>query len=151
MTQVRQRAVFGLIIWTFVAFGFVISFVVGGGPATYADDAMRIFVGALFIALGLVGFPIILWLTRVRAGARPIVADERDELIALRASRGALVVVLAGVYIFCIVLWIVYRKGGQLPIGWMWFLGYGTAIVGYLAQFIAELLLDTEISGNAES
>ncbi len=151
MTQVRQRAVFGLIIWSFVAAGFVISFVVGGGPTTYADNPIRILVGALFIALGFAGTPIMLRLTRVRAGARPMVADERDEWIALRASRGALVVVLASMYISCIMLWIVYRKNGELPIGWMWFLGYGTAIVGYLAQFITTLFIDAEMRGNAES
>lgn len=146
MTQVRKRAIISLTIWCMVAIGFVISFVVQGGPATYANQPTRILIGAAFLAFGFAAYPLMLWVTRFRPGSLPIIADERDEWVALRASRGALVAVLVLIFLTCISLWIVYRRDVGVPVGWMWFLGYGTAILGYLAQSIATLIIDRGVS-----
>jgi uncharacterized membrane protein YidH (DUF202 family) len=142
MTQVRIRAQLSLAIWCTVAVGFVVSFVIRGGPATYADEPMRILTGALFLGFGFLAYPLMLWGTRSRHGARPVVVDERDEWISLRASRSALVAVLVIVFFACICLWVVYRDEAVVPVGWMWFLGYSTAILGYLAQSVATLVID---------
>jgi hypothetical protein len=149
MTQVRKRAVLSLVIWCLVATGFVISFLTQGGPATYADQPTRILIGAVFLAFGFAAYPIMLWATRSRSGSVPVISDERDEWIALRASRGALVSVLVLMFLACIWLWIIYRDEKAVPVGWMWFLGYGAAILGYLAQSIATLIIDRGVNDRA--
>jgi hypothetical protein len=146
MTQVRKRATFNLAIWLVVAVGFVISFLVRGGPATYADQPGRVLIGAIFLAFGFAAHPAMLWATRGRPGSLPVAADERDEWIALRATRGAFVAVLVLVFTVCISLWIAYRDETSVPVGWMWFLAYSTAILGHLSQSVATLIVDRGVS-----
>ena len=143
MSQVRRRAIQSILIWSIVAIGFVWSFFTGGGPASYSYEPIRILIGAGFLFLGFFAYHLSLWMTRSKQDS-PLITDERDEWIALRASRGALVVVLVSALVFALGLWIVYRDAGYVPVGWMWFMGYCMAIIGYLSQAIASLIVEAE-------
>jgi len=148
MTQARRRALWTLAIWGVVAIGFAVTFFQGGGPGDYADDKTRRVVGAVFLALGFFGTPLMQWWTRGRPGQ--VVMDERDESIGRRAATGGLIVVLLYVFTLCIVLWERHADAGCVPVGWMWFLAYSTATLAYLVPALIFLLLDFGITDRAE-
>lgn len=150
MTQQRVRALWILLIWSVVAAGFLTTFFAAGGVETFAEDSMRFAAGAVFLAFGFVGTPVMAYLTRARAGSQHLAADERDERILLRASRGALITTGMYVFLACIALWDAYQEPGSVPVGWMWFLAYTTAIFLYLSTAIATLILDFGGFGDAE-
>jgi hypothetical protein len=133
-----------------VAIGFVVTFFMSGGAETYPDDAQRRLIGAIFLACGFFGSPVMLYLTRARKGAGRLVSDERDDSIGRRAANGAMVVVLVYVFLTCIVLWESYDGQGAVPVGWMWFLAYSTAALSYLAPATAFLILDYRMVHHGE-
>ena len=61
MTQLRMRALWIIVIWTLVAGGFLGSFFLAGGVETFPDDARRIATGAVFLAVGVFGTPVMLY------------------------------------------------------------------------------------------
>jgi len=141
MTQSQKRAILTLVIWGLVAAGFTALFFGNGGPVTFGADKGRIVSTAILIGVGFTAFFGMLYLTRSRPGGARVIVDERDESIARRANGGTLVVVLVVVYLTCIGLWEAYREGGCVPIGWMYFLGYAAAMLGYLTHAGATLML----------
>jgi len=141
MTQSQKRAAFTLAIWTLVAGGFAALFFGGGGPATFGVEKGRIVSTAVLIGVGFAVYFAMLFFTRSRAGGARVIVDERDESIARRANGGTLVVVLAVVFLACIGLWEAYGEGGCVPVGWLWFLGYAAAMLGYLTHAVATLAL----------
>ena len=148
MTQSRTRALWTLAIWTVVAVGFALTFFSGGGPGDYADDGIRRAMGGAFLAFGFFGTPLMRWWTRGRPGE--VATDERDEGIGRRSATGGLVVVLLYVFGLSILLWERHQGTGCVPVGWMWFLAYSTATLGYLAPALISLLLDLGVVGRAE-
>jgi uncharacterized membrane protein len=142
MTQSEKRAILTLVIWGLVAVGFAALFFGDGGPVTFGADKGRIVSTAILIGVGFAAYFIMLYLTRSRPGATRVVVDERDVRIASRANAGTLIVVLVVVYLACISLWSAYQDGGCVPVGWLWFLGYAAAILGYLTHAAATLLLN---------
>ena len=150
MTQPQKRALFSLTVWGAVLITFIIIFFSGGGPATYVHSKSRILHGAILFAVGYLGYLLMLYLTRIRPDARPLVKDERDERVAKQANGAALIALLFYIYVTCIVLYIVYGDSGAVPVGWMWFLAYSTAFLGYVAHAAATLLLDLRMSGHGE-
>ena len=151
MTQTRRRALYTLGIWGFAAGGFTAMFFGGGGPAAFGADKGRIVSTAILIGFGFLTYFIMLYLTRSRPDVTPLIVDERDVSIASRASATTLIVVLAVVYLACIVLWEVYREQGCVPVGWMWFLGYANAMVGFLTHATVTLILDQGLGGHGQS
>ena len=91
MTQARTRAVASLVIWGVAGVGFAAVFLGGGGPAAYAADRGRIVAGAILLGFVFLAHPLMLHLTRVRAGLPRVVVDERDESVDRRANAGALI------------------------------------------------------------
>ncbi len=148
MTHTKIRARFGLGIWGLVAPAFGLVFFLGGGPASYADDSIRMLVAAVILAAGFIGHVSMLYLTREKKNDKALIKDERDLEIARQANEIALVAVLVFVYTVCIALFLGYETAGSLPIGWMWFLAYITGCFGLLAQAVATLALHKEMSGN---
>lgn len=142
MTQSRLRAILTLLIWIVVTVGFAVTFFMAGGAATYPDDGQRRLIGAIFLAVGFFGTPVMQYFTRARKKNGRLLSDERDDRIGRRASNGAMVVVLVYVFLTCIVLWESYEKQGSVPVGWMWFLAYSTAALSYLAPAAGTLMLD---------
>ncbi len=142
MTQSQKRAILTLVIWGLAAAGFAALFFGSGGPVTFGADRGRIVSTAILIGVGFIAYFIMLYFTRSRPGAMRVVADERDVRIASRANGGTLIVVLVVVYLACIGLWSAYQDCGCVPVGWLWFLGYAAAMLGYLTHAAATLLLN---------
>lgn len=148
MTQSRKRALFTLSIWVTVMIVFAVSFFCWGGP--YAEDKLkRLFMG-LLLGSGYISFGLMMYLTRARSGAAPMVTDERDEQIARQANGTALVVVLLYVFLICIVLFEAHHDTGMVPVGWMWFLAYSTGCCGYTTHATATLILDSRMARDGE-
>jgi len=148
MTQTKIRARYQLGIWGLVAAAFGLVFFLGGGAATYADDSIRMLVAAIILGAGFIGYFSMLYLTREKSNGIALIRDERDLEISRQANEIALVAVLVFVFSVCIALFLGYETAGSLPVGWMWFLAYITACFWLLAQAVATLALNKEMSGN---
>jgi ABC-type uncharacterized transport system permease subunit len=148
MTQSLIRARFGLGIWGLVSVGFSLVFFLGGGAVTYADDSIRMGIAAVILGTGFVSYVSMIYLTRDKSNRRTLISDERDLEIARQANESALVAVLVFVFSVCIALFLIYETAGSLPVGWMWFLAYGTGCFGLLGQAVITLVLHREMSGN---
>ncbi len=147
MSQTRLRAWCAAIIWTVAGAGFGLAFFARGGPEGYAGDSARILAGAVAIAAGYGGNLLATWLTRGRRGE--VVADERDAEVVAQASRGTLVVVLMAVFALSVGLWEGYRTEGAVPVGWLWFLAYGTVITTFVVHSLATLVVDARHGDHA--
>lgn len=147
MSQTRRRAWAAAIIWSLAGLVFSVTFFSGGGPGTFPEDSLRHLVGAGALAFGFLGYWVSLWLTRQKQGDPPQ-ADERDYQILARANQATLVVVLLGIFALTIGLWITYEAPGEVPVGWMWFLAYGSVILASLASAVIILILDGRMVGH---
>ncbi len=145
--QTRLRAFLSAGIWILAGVGFVLIFFTRGGPGTFAADSGRHLAGAVDVGLAFMAYWLALWLTRQRRGAPPVV-DERDAQIVARANQATLIIVLVGVFVFTIGLWVAYEPSGTVPVGWMWFLAYGSVILASAASPLVTLLLDRRMSGH---
>jgi hypothetical protein len=147
MSQTRLRAWLSAIIWTLAGMGFLLTFFSGGGPGELPTDSLRHLAGAGAIGFGFLAYWTALWITRQRRGAPPV-HDERDVQVVAQANQTTLVVVLVGIFAFAIGLWTVYEQVGQVPVGWMWFLAYGSVILASVAASVTTLILDRRMGGN---
>ena len=147
MSQTRLRAWLACVIWTLAGVGFMLTSFSGGGPGELANDSMRHVTGAVALGFGFVGYWLALWFTRQRKGGPPV-SDERDTQIAALANQTTLIVVLVGIFVFTISLWTVYEPEGHVPVGWMWFLAYGSAILAYVTSSVATLILYGRMGGH---
>ena len=77
--------------------------------------------------------------------------DERDDLVAQRASAVAFTLTLIYVYLTSLSLWEVYHDDQFVPVGWMWFLAYTSMFFGMFAHAIATLVLDVKVSGHDDA
>lgn len=147
MSQTRKRAVLAGLIWGVAGVGFVVTFFSGGGPEGLPSDSARHAAGAGALAFGFLGYWAALWFTRQRSGAPPV-SDERDVQVMARANQASLIVVLLGIYVFTISLWTIYESVGQVPVGWMWFLAYGSVILAFVTSSVTTLILDGRMGGH---
>jgi len=58
--------------------------------------------------------------------------------------------VLLYVFALSIVLWERHEDSGCVPVGWLWFLAYSSAALGYLVPALVSLLIDFGMLGRAE-
>lgn len=150
MTQTERRSVLTLVIWGLAACGIAAAFFGGGGPRSFGADPGRIVTTAVVLGCSFGAFFLMLYLTRSRPGTTPLIVDERDETIVARAGVVTLVVVLSSVYLACILLWELHRAAGCVPVGWLWFLGYGAVIFTYLCYSTTTLLLNHRMGGRGQ-
>jgi hypothetical protein len=68
--------------------------------------------------------------------------DERDLIVTARASQSTLIVVLVSVFALSVGLWTIYEAEGAVPVGWLWFLAYGTMFLGLITNALTVLILD---------
>ena len=108
-------------------------------------------IGAVFLALGIFGTPLIRLATRVGSGDGRVERDERDEQIEAKATSVGLIAIMLIVFLGCIWLWEYYRADGCVPVGWMWIIAYSTLILSHLAPVIISLLLDFGVVSHGES
>ena len=148
MSQTRRQAWLETVIWTVAGVGFAVTFFAGQGATGFAEDSTRHLAGAGALAFGFLGHWMTLWYTRQRPGTPPT-RDERDLQIMARANQATLIVVLLAVFAFTIGLWVTHEAHGQVPVGWMWFLAYGSVILASLSSAVATLILDGRMGGHA--
>jgi hypothetical protein len=134
-------------IWTLAGVWFVATFFSGGGPGQFDTDSMRHLAGAAALAFAYGGYFIALWATRKKGGGPPL-ADERDYVVSARAGQVTLVIVLTCVFCLAIGLWVAYEGAGEMPVGWMWFLAYGSVILTFVTYAGATLVLDGRMGGH---
>ena len=146
MSQTRIRAWLATAIWTLAGAGFTLTFFSGGGAGEFDTDSTRHLAGAVAIGFGFFAWWAVLWFTRQRGGT--LLADERDFQIVARAGQATLVVVLVGIFAFTIGLWTAYEGAGMVPVGWMWFLAYGSVILASVTFAVATLVLDGSTGGH---
>ena len=147
MNQAQIRSIFSLVIWGTVALVFCGVFFLWGGPEGFAGDSLRILIAASGVGFGFLGYVMMLILTGKKSSSEAILQDERDREIARRANGAALVSVMAFVFILCMILFTRFQDLGILPVGWLWFLAYSTACLGYLVHAATTLFLYKEMSG----
>jgi len=73
MTQTQIRARYGIGIWGLAGMAFGLVFFLGGGAATYADDSIRMGIAAAIIAVGFVGYFIMIYLTREKSSGKVLI------------------------------------------------------------------------------
>ena len=150
MTQGRLRSLLTLIIWGAVAVGFGYAVFSSGGPGAIASDRGRRILAVAFLAFGFLSQPAMLYVTRIRPGARHVLSDERDERLGHRSTIIGFSVVVLYVYLACLGLWEHYHEPGLVPAGWLWLLAYSTVILTFVAPSIAFLVQDVGKLGHAE-
>ena len=142
-----MRAKWKIIIWSIVLAALLVLFFGGGGPGGFAHDRKRIVTVAILFAAGYGAFFVMMGRTKKnREGS--LNRDERDENLESRAAGITLAIVLAYVYLLCIVLWAYFQADGSVPAGWMWFLAYSTVFLGMIVHGIFTLLLAAGKVGN---
>ncbi len=148
MSQTQARAWWAAAIWTLVGVGFAVVFFARGGPAAFGADRLRVLAGAVAIGFGYAAYSAVVLATRSRHGE--VVTDERDTVVANKATQATIIVVLVAVYGLSIGLWEGYRSEGVVPVGWLWFLAYGAVIVTFVVHAVATLVMNARHGGRAD-
>ena len=146
-SQTRRRAWLATGIWSLAGIGFTLTFFSGGGPGQFDTDSTRHLAGAVALAFGFIGYWSVLWFTRGGRESPPL-TDERDAHVSARAGQTTLIVVLTAIFALAIGLWVAYESTGEVPVGWMWFLAYGSVILAFVTYAGAVLVLDSRMGGH---
>lgn len=141
LTQTQIRSRLSAAIWGLTAIGFFAVFFHGGGSSGFGEDSNRHLYSAIAVAFGYVANGALLWFTRGGGSAKRIV-DERDDWVLARAGQTTLIAILIIVYVASIGLWTAFEQEGSVPVGWMWFLAYGTVIIGSLTYAVATIVIE---------
>ncbi len=153
MTQLKKRAVWTLLIWSFALVAMFVVFFSGGGPATFLDGDQKVMLTRLSITVGFSVYFIMLFLTRIRA-AGSLIKDERDEQITRRAYMISFQTVMYYTFISGASLYLFYRilkTQVLMPVGWVWILAISCVCVGLISNAAAILIIDARMSGHGES
>jgi hypothetical protein len=154
MTQLKKRAVWGLLIWGLALIAAYIIFFMGGGPETFLKGDIRVTLTRTVFTAGFISYFIMLYLTRTKSGSSGIVSDERDEFISKRAYSTGFYSLMIYVFLICLALYAYYKvhlEGVDMPIGWVWLLGITTYFMGFVSHAVATLILYERMSGDGES
>jgi len=128
MSIQRKYAWMVLITWIIVLVVFLLLFFSGSGPSEWGSNSTKRIIAAIFFGIGYIVF----FTLQIRNKKSNY--DERDTLIQLKAGNSAMVIVLMFVFILSIGSFVIYEEEGQLPISWMWFLGYSTVFLTYIVN-----------------
>ncbi len=154
MTQLKKRAIWGLLIWGVALITAYIIFFLGGGPQTFLDNDTRVELTRVVFTLGFISYFLLLILTRIKSDRKTLIKDERDELISKRAFSTGFYSLMIYVFFLCLALYVyykVYLNGEDMPVGWVWLLGITTYFMGFVSHAIATLILYARMSGHGQS
>lgn len=154
MTQLKKRAIWGLLIWGFALIAAYIIFFLGGGPKTFLDSDFRVDLTRAVFTAGFICYFLVLFLTRIKSNSKELMKDERDELISKRAYSTGFYSLMIYVFLLCLALYAYYKvhlNGVDMPVGWVWLLGITTYFMGFVSHAIATLVLYARMSGDGES
>jgi len=153
MTQLKLRAVWSLVIWSLVMAGLCIVFFAEGGADTFLDGESRVTLTRVFFTIGFSAYFLLLILTKRRSGTNEQIKDERDEMIQKQALTAGFYVVIAYVFLFSVGLYAFYKVYNEtvlMPVGWVWFLGLSSLILGHITIAASTLILNGRVSGNGK-
>ncbi len=132
MALQQKRALWGLFIGIIWAIAIVVVFMTKGGVTAFSEDVgMRLLVDGIFIG-GLLAYLLMMFLTRQRQGQ--VAMDERDRLIASRATVIQLWSIVFSLVIWAIALGEIYWDVGQIPVIFPYFIAMSSVVVNILAQ-----------------
>ena len=154
MTQLKKRAIWGLLIWGLALIAAYIIFFMGGGPQTFLDGDTRVDLTRAVFTVGFLSYFLVLFLTRTKSGSAELMKDERDELISKRAYSTGFYSLMTYVFLICLALYAYYKvhlNFVDMPVGWVWLLGITTYFMGFVSHAIATLVIYGRMSGNGES
>ena len=154
MTQLKKRAIWGLLIWGAALVAAYVIFFLGGGPQTFLDNDTRVELTRVVFTLGFISYFLLLLLTRIKSDRKTLIKDERDELISKRAFSTGFYSLMIYVFFLCLALYVYYKvhlNGVGMPVGWVWLLGITTYFMGFVSHAIATLVLYARMSGHGES
>jgi len=154
MTQLKKRAIWGLLIWGVALVAAYVIFFLGGGPQTFLDNDTRVELTRVVFTLGFISYFLLLILTRIKSDRKTLIKDERDELISKRAFSTGFYSLMIYVFFLCLALYTyykVYLNNVDMPVGWVWLLGITTYFMGFVSHAIATLVLYARMSGHGQS
>jgi hypothetical protein len=154
MTQLKKRAVWGLLIWGLALIVAYTIFFMGGGPKTFLEGDSRVDLTRVVFTAGFICYFLLLFLTRSKSEKKELMKDERDELISKRAYSTGFYSLMIYVFFICLALYTYYKvhlNGMDMPVGWVWLLGITTYFMGFVSHAIATLVLYGRMSGDGES
>jgi len=154
MTQLKKRAIWGLLIWGVALVAAYVIFFLGGGPQTFLDNDTRIELTRVVFTLGFISYFLLLILTRIKSDRKTLIKDERDELISKRAFSTGFYSLMIYVFFICLALYAYYKvhlNNVDMPVGWVWLLGITTYFMGFVSHAIATLVLYARMSGHGQS
>jgi len=154
MTQLKKRAIWGLLIWGVALVAAYVIFFLGGGPQTFLDNDTRVELTRVIFTLGFISYFLLLILTRIKSNRKTLTKDERDELISKRAFSTGFYSLMIYVFFVCLALYVYYKvhlNGVDMPVGWVWLLGITTYFMGFVSHAIATLVLYARMSGHGQS
>ena len=140
MTLWLKRAVVSSASWMTVAVIYLFAAFAGDGPAGLEKGEGRRNLIAVCLGVGIVSHLALFHLTRERKDSERVLVDERDREVRRQASHVAFIVTAVAVFLGCIVLDDRFQASGCVPVGWVWFLGYGGWILAYLAEALATVV-----------
>jgi len=154
MTQLKKRAIWGLLISGVALVAAYVLFFLGGGPQTFLDNDTRVDLTRAVFTFGFISYFLMLILTRIKSDRKTLMKDERDELISKRAFSTGFYSLMIYVFSLCLALYVyykVYLSNVDMPVGWVWLLGITTYFMGFVSHAIATLVLYTRMSGHGQS
>ena len=104
MTQLKKRAIWGLLIWSAALIAAYVIFFLGGGPQTCLENDTRVDLTRAVFTVGFICYFLVLFLTRTKSGSAELMKDERDELISKRAYSTGFYSLMIYVFFICLAL-----------------------------------------------
>jgi len=133
--------------------GLCIVFFTEGGADTFLEGEGRVTLTRVFITVGFSAYFLLLILTKRRSGTNAPIKDERDEMIQKQALTAGFYVVIAYVFLFSVAMYAFYKVYSEtvlMPVGWVWFLGLSSLILGHITIAASTLILNGRMSGNVK-
>jgi len=141
MSLARKHSIVLCSIWFAILVSFCVVFF-STGIDSFSDverKGGRLSVATIILPGYLISF---LLFHRARKGRKKGEMDERDQVIERKASEVSLIIILLIVYASSTGLYESYREAGAVPVGWMYFMAYGSiAFISFLQPAIS-LIID---------
>lgn len=141
MSLARKQALISCIAWLIICAAFVTVFFTTGAEnfAAPASRGARVLTAAIILPGYVLNLGLLWW---SRRGRRTGELDERDEIIARRASQATLTILAVLVFAGSIALFETHAEVGTVPVGWLYFMAYGTMALVSLVHPAVALALD---------
>lgn len=128
-----------LLLWLFVAIGFISVFITLDAINNWGDNSLKSIMLALLFLIGFGGDYILRYIYRKRDGI--IISDERDESIRLKAMEYSFILTMLYVFLITISIYTKYENIGLVPVGWLWFLAYSLVLVVHIFSSLIILIM----------